>query len=69
MKRRGKISKAIHRIYIALIMLFLYSPIAVLILFSFNAGESRGNNECSVYGIIPKEIAEMKKTCNKFEDQ
>lgn len=27
----------------------------------------RGNNECSVYGIIPKEIAEMKKTCNKFE--
>jgi ABC-type spermidine/putrescine transport system permease subunit II len=42
MKRRGKISKAIHRIYIALIMLFLYSPIAVLILFSFNAGESRG---------------------------
>jgi hypothetical protein len=27
----------------------------------------RGNNECSVYGIIPKEIAEKKKTCNKFE--
>ena len=27
----------------------------------------RGNNKCSVYGIIPKEIAEMKKTCNKFE--
>ena len=29
----------------------------------------RGNNECSVYGIIPKEIAEMKKTCNKFEEK
>ena len=27
----------------------------------------RGNNECSGYGIIPKEIAGMKKTCNKFE--
>lgn len=29
----------------------------------------RGNNECSVYGIIPKEITGLKKTCNKFEDQ
>jgi len=29
----------------------------------------RGNNECSVYGIIPKEIAGMKKTCNKFEEK
>ena len=27
----------------------------------------RGNNKCSAYGTIPKEIAEMKKTCNKFE--
>jgi hypothetical protein len=27
----------------------------------------RGNNKCSVYGTIPKEIAEMKKTCNKFK--
>ena len=42
MKRRGRISKIIYRAYVALIMLFLYSPIAVLILFSFNAGESRG---------------------------
>ena len=29
----------------------------------------RGNNECSVYGIIPKEITGMKKTCNKFEEK
>ena len=29
----------------------------------------RGNNKCSVYGIIPKEITEFEKTCNKFEDQ
>lgn len=28
----------------------------------------RGNNKCSVYGIIPKEITEFEKTCNKFED-
>jgi hypothetical protein len=27
----------------------------------------RGNNGCSVYGTIPKEIAEMKKTCDEFE--
>jgi len=29
----------------------------------------RGNNECSVYGIIPKEITGLKKTCNKFEEK
>jgi hypothetical protein len=29
----------------------------------------RGNNKCSVYGIIPKEITGMKKTCNKFEEK
>ncbi len=29
----------------------------------------RGNNECSVYGIIPKEITGLKKPCNKFEEK
>ncbi len=29
----------------------------------------RGNNECSVYGTIPKEITGLEKTCNKFEEK
>lgn len=36
------ISKIFQGTYLALIFLFLYSPIAVMVLFSFNSGESRG---------------------------
>ena len=32
--------KAISRIYVGLILFFLYAPVAVMIFFSFNAGES-----------------------------
>lgn len=42
MKRKKSLVKLFHRAYIALVFLFLYSPIAVMILFSFNSGESRG---------------------------
>lgn len=34
-------SKAISRIYVGLVYLFLYAPIAVLIIFSFNSSKSR----------------------------
>jgi len=34
--------RLLKRAYITLIMLFLYAPIALLIIFSFNAGRSRG---------------------------
>ena len=37
--------KAIKRTYLALILLFLYVPIAVLIVQSFNAGISRAKWE------------------------
>ena len=36
-----KIGSTFGRVYMALIMLFLYAPIIVLIVFSFNAGNSR----------------------------
>lgn len=32
--------KALSRLYVALILLFLYAPVAVMIFFSFNSGES-----------------------------
>ena len=32
--------KALSRIYVALILFFLYAPVAVMILFSFNLGGS-----------------------------
>lgn len=32
--------KALSRLYIALILLFLYAPVAVMVFFSFNSGES-----------------------------
>ena len=32
--------KALSRIYVALIIFFLYAPVAVMIFFSFNSGES-----------------------------
>ena len=32
--------KALSRIYVALILIFLYAPVAVMILFSFNSGGS-----------------------------
>ncbi len=35
--------KAIKKIYLALVFLFLYAPIAVLIFFSFNASRTRGH--------------------------
>ena len=37
--------KFIQRFYIAIIFVFLYAPIAILVLFSFNAGESLSNFE------------------------
>ena len=36
-----KLGSTVGRVYMALIMLFLYAPILVLIVFSFNAGNSR----------------------------
>ncbi len=33
--------KAMKRVYLGLVLLFLYAPIAVLIVFSFNAGQNR----------------------------
>ncbi len=36
-----KLSKTLSRIYVGLVYLFLYAPIAVLIIFSFNASKSR----------------------------
>ena len=33
-------SKAISRIYTGLVLVFLYAPIAIMILFSFNEGKS-----------------------------
>lgn len=38
-------SKVIKRVYLALILIFLYLPIAVLIFYSFNAGKSRSKWE------------------------
>ncbi len=35
--------RALRNVYLGLILLFLYAPIAVVILFSFNAGSSRGS--------------------------
>jgi len=37
-----KTAKALKRLYVALIFLFMYAPIAVLIVQSFNASKSRG---------------------------
>ena len=34
--------KAIKRIYMSIVFLFLYAPIIVLIVFSFNKSKSRG---------------------------
>ena len=33
--------KALKKLYLALILIFMYAPIAVLILYSFNASRSR----------------------------
>ena len=33
-------SRALNRVFMALVFLFLYAPIFLLIIFSFNAGES-----------------------------
>lgn len=38
-----RLVKSLKRVYLGLILLFLYAPIAVLIVFSFNAGKSRAN--------------------------
>lgn len=40
MKKTNKKSGILSKIYIALIMIFLYAPIAVLIFYSFNKGKS-----------------------------
>lgn len=40
MKKTNKRSGILSKIYIALIMIFLYAPIAVLIFYSFNKGKS-----------------------------
>jgi spermidine/putrescine transport system permease protein len=38
----GRVSSILKRVYVGLILLFLYAPIIVLIVFSFNASRSRG---------------------------
>ncbi|MBN2286989.1 MAG: ABC transporter permease [Tissierellales bacterium] len=37
------VKKNIHRIYMFLVFIFLYAPIAVLVIYSFNDSTSRGN--------------------------
>jgi len=32
--------KALQRLYVALILIFLYAPVAVMVMFSFNSAES-----------------------------
>lgn len=54
MKKDGKIFKII---YIAVVMIFLYAPILVMILFSFNSGVSRAKFE----GFSVVHYAEMAK--------
>lgn len=39
------VSRSLKRFYVVLIFLFLYAPIVMLILYSFNAGKSSGNWE------------------------
>ena len=54
--------KAVSRFYLALVYVFLYAPIAVLIFFSFNAGRSTAVFEgfsLKWYGEVVKDSATL----------
>lgn len=38
-----KMGKGLHRLYVALILIFLYAPILVMVAFSFSSGKSRAD--------------------------
>mgnify|MGYP003283946138 CR=1 FL=1 len=38
-----KFGKGLHRVYVGLVLLFLYAPILVMVAFSFSSGKSRAN--------------------------
>lgn len=61
------VTRSLKKLYILLIFLFLYAPIIMLILYSFNAGKSSGNWEgfsLKWYGLLFKDRYIMEALMN-----